>query len=207
MELKSIGYKKDFSGARMEHWKLTKGDLEFLVVDAGNLRLVMHWDGYSFDGDEELTDEENETLKVKIGLVPKVREEIEDDKEWTSLKRLYKTGELKEPEPEYVRETGKYSADEVNSLLNLLVHEHDIEYNGKTTITQDMVDEDTQGLLIDLLGYKVEVDTDGSHKNDGQMVEYDFTFWAPSKEIISVTTEMCLMVGFNYHKPLDLNNK
>jgi hypothetical protein len=51
--------------------------------------------------------------------------------------------------------------------------------------------------IKDLVGYMIYVKTDGDHKNDGQMVEYTFTFINPTGEKTKFSTEMCLMVGWN----------
>jgi transposase len=42
-------------------------------------------------------------------------------------------------------------------------------------------------------------ETDGEHKNDGQMVGYTFTFTSPDNIVSEFTTEMCLMDGWNHY--------
>lgn len=56
--------------------------------------------------------------------------------------------------------------------------------------------------FLGLVDYKVNVKKDGEHKTDGQLVEYTFTF-KKGKEKKVVTTNMCLMLGFDYHKNLE----
>ena len=60
-------------------------------------------------------------------------------------------------------------------------------------------------LFKKFIGYKVKYYTDGSHKNDGQMVEYTFNFESPTGELTRISTEMCLMVGWNYHTDIIIN--
>jgi len=61
------------------------------------------------------------------------------------------------------------------------------------------------GLLDELVGFEVSCTTDGEHKNDGQMVEYDFLFTSPSGAETQLTTEMCLQVGWNEWDTLKIN--
>lgn len=51
--------------------------------------------------------------------------------------------------------------------------------------------------LPKLIGYTVEMNVEGDHRNDGQMVDYTFTFTSPKGKETEIDTEMCLMVGFN----------
>ena len=206
MKIESLGYKKAFTGDRMWHWKIENDDNQYLIIDDGHFFMDMIWSEEGKFENANFTREEKETIKVKFGLNPKNRVEIEDDEDWTTIKGHFDERFIV-AEPEYVRESGKYDKDEVNYLLNHLIHELDIEWNGKTTITQEMIEEDKDGLLEGLLGYSVEVETDGDHKNDGQMVEYDFTFISPSGKVTSLVTEMCLMVGFNYWETLEFNEQ
>ncbi len=103
--------------------------------------------------------------------------------------------EIKEVlEEETSRTKGHYSYDEINSLLSEITS----NFSGKNkgVITKELLDE----AEIDddhLIGYKVSYEKDGSHKNDGQMVEYSFHFKSPTGTETYITTEMCLMVGFN----------
>ena len=106
MKIESLGYKKAFTGEKMWHWKVEKGIDQFLVV-ANPLFLVMNWDKEGkFGNDDGFTEEEIENLKVKLGLNPKNRTEIEDDEDWNTLKGHFDE-RFMETEPDYVRESGK----------------------------------------------------------------------------------------------------
>ena len=50
----------------------------------------------------------------------------------------------------------------------------------------------------------MKFETDGTHKHDGQMVEYTFTFISPTNKETFFSTEMCLMVGWNYSNKLKI---
>lgn len=58
---------------------------------------------------------------------------------------------------------------------------------------------------FDLLDYKFEVSSDGYHKNDGQLVEYEFLFTSPEGKVTNFSTEMCLMVGWNVGEDIEFN--
>lgn len=100
------------------------------------------------------------------------------------------------------------SEDEINDVLRMF-REFDILYNKKGTITQEMVDFTEEEYEIKsikgLLGYKIKVYTDGSHKNDGQMVKYTFTFTSPTGIESEFNTEMCLMVGWNINRDIEIS--
>lgn len=109
------------------------------------------------------------------------------------------------------RKNKTYSADEATSILNIC-QEFDILYNENvfSQITQEMADSAdknkyTLGVLDDLVGYEIMTTSDGYHKNDGQMVDYDFTLKSPKGKITEFSTEMCLMCGWNYCDELKIN--
>ena len=52
--------------------------------------------------------------------------------------------------------------------------------------------------LIALKGFEISGYTCDDHSHDGQMCEYDFTFTSPSGATTSISTDMCLAVGFNW---------
>lgn len=116
----------------------------------------------------------------------------------------------------------KYTADQMTTILSML-DEMDImykaEYGGGEIITKEMVDafleeskEDNSiwivnniNLLYELVDYKLEIESYGDHKNDGQMVEYEIGFTNPSGEVSGFGTEMCLMVGWNICEDIEIN--
>lgn len=76
-----------------------------------------------------------------------------------------------------------------------------------TNLNDECDEEDGDNTFTPLLGFKVQFTTDGDHKNDGQMVKYCFTFTHPNGAETKICTEMCLMVGFNYHEDVIFNEK
>lgn len=209
MDLKSLGYKKTFVGENFWHWKVTNGTNEYLICDEGRLFLVSQWNGHKFVNNSTLTKEEIEVLKNRCKTEPKEDRFIEDDDNWTTVKGFYTVGSTveKEPELEYSRKRGNYSSDEVNELLEILLRTIYLcgsKRKDELYITKEIIGEDSTGLLNDFLDYKIGVKKEGSHRNDGQMVEYCFSFLSPDGKKFTLTTEMCLMVGFNYNDPLIL---
>lgn len=93
----------------------------------------------------------------------------------------------------------------INHINNVL-HHISSDLLGET-ITQEKIDKifcyntysETvkKAELPKLIGYTVEMDVEGDHRNDGQMVDYTFTFTSPKGKETVISTEMCLMVGFN----------
>ena len=100
-----------------------------------------------------------------------------------------------------------FTKDEMNDVLQLVNLLCDGSNKFKE-ITKKLVedfsdynaigDEGCENFLYNLIGYKVKCKTDGWHKNDGQMVEYKFTFESPKNEKTIISTEMCLMIGWNH---------
>ena len=62
--------------------------------------------------------------------------------------------------------------------------------------TVDEFDEDISWLI----GYTIKRKVVGDHRNDGQIVDYTFTFVSPKNKKTILETEMCLMVGWNFHE-------
>lgn len=103
----------------------------------------------------------------------------------------------------------------INSLLGL-IKSANAELVDET-ITQEMIDKITKSKyytltfteiedLNKLIGYTIEFGKDGDHRNDGQMVDYSFSFISPEGKETTIDTEMCLMVGFNVtHQPFNIN--
>jgi hypothetical protein len=100
-----------------------------------------------------------------------------------------------------VKEGNIYTADEITDVLDVLGY-FDID-NQYCVIDQDFSNysdetSSTVGLFKNLIGYQVKVKQKGDHRNDGQMVDYKFTFVSPSGVKTKVWTEMCLMCGWNH---------
>lgn len=95
----------------------------------------------------------------------------------------------------------KFTEDEINEVFNF-VNEH-VNWLNKSkyveiTLEDITADGKVDELLKPLVGYQVKVETDGDHRNDGQMVDYEFYFKNPDGNITELLTEMCLMVGWNH---------
>lgn len=99
--------------------------------------------------------------------------------------------------------------NKINSLLGMIKSADLVDQ----TITQEMINEITKSLdhteiedLNKLIGYTIELGKEGDHRNDGQMVDYSFSFISPKGKETTIDTEMCLMVGFNVtHQPFNIN--
>jgi len=89
--------------------------------------------------------------------------------------------------------------NEVNNLLGLL----DDIVSWRTGWSKPIENSENK-ILKKLDGYVVKCETDGDHKNDGQMVEYTFTLKSPKGEISKIETDMCLAVGWNYYNDLTI---
>lgn len=209
MEIKHIGYKLTFFGDRMDYYKITKDNKEYLVVDiAGGMFLDMLWTEENEFVNADFNNEEQKEIKDLFKTIPHNDTLLETD---NGEEDHFTKHEIKEPEPIPVnpRDDNKYSADEFNEILQVF-NEFDFTYDGKGTIDNEMFEyanEEgfTPDLFKKLIGYKVKVKTDGSHKNDGQMVRYKFTFKSPSGVKTKIYTNMCLMVGWNYHEDVIIN--
>lgn len=103
--------------------------------------------------------------------------------------------------------------NKINSLLGMIKSADFVDQ----AITQEMIDEITKSRyyaldhteiedLNKLIGYTIELGKEGDHRNDGQMVDYSFSFISPEGKETTIDTEMCLMVGFNVtHQPFNIN--
>jgi hypothetical protein len=212
-DLMCIGYKSAFTGDKMWYYKLNRDGKEYLLVDAGMIRLLhMLWtDDNEFENSDLWDDFERpcppieKQIEDAVANTPKVEVELEEDME----KTFFKQHEVKVPEPVVIpdRVGGRYTYHEVNDILNLLYWDFDFrEDSGYHKITQEVADvankKGYDKLFDELIGYKFKVKSDGDHRNDGQMVDYFFTFKSPKGIKTKFDTEMCLMVGWNYHQDL-----
>lgn len=93
----------------------------------------------------------------------------------------------------------KISERDMTSLIEALIEVTDFVYEGEEVlITKEMIKTNIH-IPKKLLGYTVQMtDKQGDHRNDGQMVDYTFTFTSPSGNETDITTERCLMVGWNF---------
>jgi hypothetical protein len=94
------------------------------------------------------------------------------------------------------------SENDMTSLVCALDRVTDFIYSKKEILISKEIIEDDEvdgDIPKELLGYKVQLtDVQGDHRNDGQMVDYTFTFTNPKGKETDVSTEMCLMVGWNF---------
>lgn len=208
MKITCLGYKKSFVGDKLWYYKLVLETLEFLIVDANMIKLLdVIWTNKNTFENANLSDEMLTKVKSKIKKLSKKQFELGEDVE----KTFFTQHEIKEETPvkKPKRKKGVFTSDEVNSILQILNEfdciDRDVKY---TVIDKEMCDyaiEEESEFFTELLGYKVMVKVDGDHRNDGQMVDYTFTFVSPSKKKTTFSTEMCLMVGWNYHDKLKIN--
>jgi len=209
-EIESIGYKFRFNSTeKILYYKMTMESVEYLVTKrdlfwycakwlASNEMKFIEFDIY------ELA----EIARKMFRIVPSdiflgdndelsffTQHAIDAPNKKTKSKRKNKT----------------YTANEITKILDIC-QEFDILYDKGVykPITQEMADfadesEYTLGVLDDLVGYEIMVYNDGFHKTDGQMVGYDFTLKSPKGKITEFSTDMCLMVGWNYCDELKIN--
>jgi hypothetical protein len=101
----------------------------------------------------------------------------------------------------------KLTKDEVNTLLQI-VDENLCPRDKYITLTKEMIEEnweyDGEEVLLSLNGYKVKQKQKGDHKNDGQIVDYKFTFKSSTGEKTRLWTPMCLVVGWNYANDFEI---
>lgn len=200
MDIKCLGYKKAFSGELMWHYKLEMDGKEYLFIDANSFGMLdMLWNHKNDFEDATFTKNELKEIIKEINLLPKNDKELFGDDELT----FFTKHEI--PEPVIPKHKGKtYTADEITEILEVF-REFDFTYqeNKLNTIDQEVSDYadktcSVKDLFKKLIGYKVKFTKDGHHKNDGQMVEYVFTFISPDNKKTEIATEMCLMVGWNH---------
>lgn len=91
----------------------------------------------------------------------------------------------------------KLDNDDVNNLLDIVQENAPFLKEHKYfLLTEDMFEDYDE--LKSLVGYKVKYGYEGEHKNDGQLVDYFFDFKSPNGDKTTISTEMCLMVGWNH---------
>jgi hypothetical protein len=67
----------------------------------------------------------------------------------------------------------------------------------------DTAEEDFKN-IFSLIGYKIKYEKDGYHKTDGQMVEYTITLENKDGIKTHISTEMCLMYGWNFDGDVEI---
>jgi hypothetical protein len=96
----------------------------------------------------------------------------------------------------------KIEPREMTAIIEALDRVTDFTYSEEEVlITKEIVDdEEADGYIPEeLIGYTVQLtNVQGDHRNDGQMVDYTFTFTNPKGKETDISTEMCLMVGWNF---------
>ena len=96
----------------------------------------------------------------------------------------------------------KISENEMTVIIRAIDRVADFAYSQKEIfINKELIDdEEVDGDIPNSLsGYTVQLtDVQGDHRNDGQLVDYTFTFKNPEGIETDITTEMCLMVGWNF---------
>lgn len=210
MKITCLGYKKAFTNEKMWHYKLEEKGFEYLIVDAGMIKLLdMIWTKKNEFENADFSDKKWIIIEDKIKKVNKIKKELGEDEE----KQFFTQHKIKPPvvKKKAARKELIFDYNEVNKILDILKEFDCINsfYKTESEITQDMIDyakENYNEYFVEafekLKGYKVSHEKDGSHKNDGQMVEYSFTFKSPAGKITYLTTEMCLMIGWNHHESL-----
>jgi hemerythrin len=204
MDIENIGYKKDIGGNKMYYYKfILNFNIEYLIVDTIKLGLIdMMWSKDNKFINGNLSKSVLNWIESEIKFLPKKDVEIEIENGENIFFTQHKIIEIKKPEK--IKRSGNiYSHKEINEILNVL-NEFDFLYNENKIkiITQEISDysnehENYDDLFKELINYKFSFETDGSHKTDGQMVRYTFTFTSPKNEETIFSTEMCLMCGWN----------
>lgn len=213
LDIKCVGYLKAFNDYKMYQFRLKIVNKEYLVADISfnekydsveTINTTLWTDKNEFEN-YEFSKGLKELLFETILLVPKVEIELTDE----SLPLCFKQNiiETKPIKEKYVKEIGIYNCEEVNNLMRVIT-DYDIPngvINDKTI--KFARKEFGYNLLDELLGYDVDYDFDGDHRNDGQFVDYDFIITSPTGVVTTFSTEMCLMVGWNYGGDLKINEK
>lgn len=210
MNIKCLGYKKDFYGDYMWYYKLIVDNLEYLIINTSSFGILdMVWKNNDFKDADFSDDFKNEILK-EIETIQKIDNRIQDNQNLDGEKIYFTPQEL--PKEKVIRHKGKkYSDDDITTIFEVL-DEFDFihDENSYKIITQEMSDYadkncEKKDILKRLVGYKVKFETDGDHKNDGQLVGYTFKFKSPSGVKSTIYTEMCLMVGWNHCEQETIN--
>jgi len=96
------------------------------------------------------------------------------------------------------------SPNEIDILFHIVDDLDCFKEGIKTLLTKDIITNsekyDGEEDLLKLAGYIISIEQEGDHRNDGQMVDYTIYLTSPENKTTSISTEMCLMVGWNYHK-------
>lgn len=203
-DITCIGYKSAFDGSKMHYYKLNRNNKEYLLINAGMIRLLhMIWNSQNEFVNSDLWDDferpcppiEKE-IENAVKASNKKKYELKEDEE----KSFFTQHEVVKPKiKKIVRKKGVLSSEEVNSLMRIIKENSSFGSDVKFVLTKKMI-ESVEEEFFELEGYKVNYETDGKHKNDGQMVEYIFTLESPKGKKTRIITEMCLMVGWNFHQ-------
>lgn len=96
----------------------------------------------------------------------------------------------------------KFTRDEINEVFEFVDEHVDwLHKNKYVKITLENItnnEEVNNELLKPLIDYEVKIKVKGSHKNDGQLVDYGFYFKSPSGTVTEIWTEMCLSASWNH---------
>lgn len=101
----------------------------------------------------------------------------------------------------------KILKNEINRVLQEI---SEISWDGKfVKITNDTIEDFAEEKykpisLRPLIGYKVKCKAHGDHRNDGQIVDYTFTFKSPDGVETKLETDMCLVCGWDYHSDFEV---
>jgi hypothetical protein len=204
IEIKCIGYKKSFVGQMMWYYKAEIMNKEYLFIhipeDRGCLNFLdMVWNSKNNFDDSKLSENMLDVIKNSLNDVHKSDIFLNEDDE----KKYFKQNEIC-PIKKKTKRGNKYTGDEINEILNVLSEYGFIDNENKyNTITKELshyADNkcSINGLFKKLIGYDFKYSTDGEHKNDGQMVEYEFIFKSPKDIKTYIVTEKCLMNGWNH---------
>lgn len=218
MEIINLGYRIAHNGEKAYNYKFDYEGKTYLLYDlrevyTNDLTWITILEYSKHNNHFDTADLSKEAISLILRFLPTVPK---------SNKQFHTSEEVdlfffepeKEVEYDYIKPLGIWTNNEVNDMLQVF-QEFDLIFNakgtGKLKITEEMVkyagEYHGYNLLDELLGYKVKCKVKGSHKNDGQLVEYYFTLISPEKVKTYFDTEMCLMVGWNYYEVLKLNTK
>lgn len=209
MEIECLGFQKNSIKQVVWCYKMIKDGKNYLVMNNnGHVGVFLHNQKNELV-ESGLTESYEKRIATSLEKVPKKKLNIgRDEKDfWKAPLEYFPKYEVKLSKPVVpVIKNRTYTGDDVNDLLDAM-SERDIindSENKFLKITEDMADGEDGYLLKPLIGYKIKNTVDGDHKNDGQMVEYNFTFKSPAGKITEFSTEMCLMVGWNVHETLKI---
>lgn len=204
LNIECIGYKKAFHGDKMWYFKATDKTTgqEYLIVDAGMINpLDMKWTKENKFENADFSDREQKELIIIMRDAAKSTVRLDDEDGENKFFTQHEQP-IKMPKSIKPRIPGHYTEDEINKIFPIIT---DLGWlDEKCTFDKEALKQSPK-LLRELEGYKVKFTTDGDHKNDGQMVEYTFTFTSPTGAKTVLNTEMCLMVGWNYTGPVIIN--